>query len=221
MVDDIPKFTQVIHEIKQGGYDVDKILSEYSDQEIKQLTRDLLIGQVKGLEDTKTRLLSECSFVESQIDLHRQRLYVYNELELMEFGLRRLKILRNTIKEIAAEDNVIDYRTAVDKFIESLEQRYDIKLRQKVKEEEQQQKYNDTTKPDNPNRTFSLYRNNKSSSVVPKPSALVDRQREIPSSSISYTYRKSTTTLSKTKKEDNQINPYHDEWDRSEDDHNT
>jgi hypothetical protein len=214
----------VIHEIKQHGYDVDKVLSEYSDQEIKQIKRDLLIGQIKGLEDTKTRLLSECSFVESQIDLHRQRLYVYNELKSMEFGLRELKILRNTIKEIAAEDNVIDYRTAVDKFFESLEQRYDIKLRQKVLDEEQQQlqKYNNTTNPDSPNQTFPLYRNNESSSVVPKPSALVDRQREMPSSSISYTYRKSTTTPSKTKKEeDNQINPYHDEWNRSEDDHNT
>ena len=91
------------------------------------------------------------------------------------------------------------------------------------------QKYNNNTtaKPDNPNRTFPLSRNNESSSVAPKPSALVnrqgERQREMPSSSISYTYSKSTTIPSKTtaEEEDEQIKPYQDEWDRSDDDHNT
>ena len=110
---------------------------------------------------------------------------------------------------------------AIDKFFEFLEQRYDIKLRQKVLDEQQQelQKYNNTTvKPDNPNRTFPLSRNNESSSVAPKLSALVnrqgERQREMPSSSISYTYSKSTTIHSKTtaeEEEDEQIKPYQDE----------
>ena len=119
---------------------------------------------------------------------------------------------------------------AIDKFFESLEQQYDIKLRQKLLDEEGQQlqKYNNnnntTTKPDNLNRTFPLSLNKESSSEVPKPSALVNRQREMPSSSISYTYSKSTTIHSKTKaeeEEDEQIKPYQDEWDRSDEDHNT
>ena len=171
--------------------------------------------------------MSECSFLESKVNLHSQLLYVYNELKSIGVGLRELKIIINTIKEIAAENNIIDYRLAIDKFFEFLEQRYDIKLRQKVLDEQQQelQKYNNNTtaKPDNPNRTFPLSRNNESSSVAPKPSALVNRQGEMPSSSISYTYSKTTTIPSKTtaEEEDEQIKPYQDEWDRSDDDRNT
>ena len=91
-----------------------------------------------------------------------------------------------------------------------------------MRQQQELQKYNNnnTTKPDIPNRTFSLYRNNESSSELPKPSALMnrqgERQREMPSSSISYTDRR-ITTPSKTKaEEDEQIKPYQDEWDRSE-----
>ena len=174
--------------------------------------------------------MSECSFLESKVNLHSQLLYVYNELKSIGVGLRELKIITNTIKEIAAENNIIDYRLAIDKFFEFLEQRYDIKLRQKVLDEQQQelQKYNNnnTAKPDNPNRTFPLSRNNESSSVAPKPSALVnrqgERQREMPSSSISYTDRRITTpSKTKAEEEDEQIKPYQDEWDRSDDDRNT
>ena len=74
----------------------------YSDQEFKQLKRDLLINQVKELEDKKTRLLSECSFLESKVNLHSQLLYVYNELKSIGVGLRELKIIINTIKEIGS-----------------------------------------------------------------------------------------------------------------------
>jgi hypothetical protein len=41
------------------------------------------------------------------------------------FGLTKLKILRNAIKEIAAEDNII-FSQAVDKFFEFVEKHYDI-----------------------------------------------------------------------------------------------
>ncbi len=50
---DIPKIVQVIRVMKQHGYDVDKILSDYSAQEIKQIKRDLFSDQAKRLEDTK------------------------------------------------------------------------------------------------------------------------------------------------------------------------
>jgi DNA-binding CsgD family transcriptional regulator len=64
--EDIPKFVQVVYGIKQYEYDVNKVLSDYSDEQIKQIKRDLLINQVKRLEDTKLGLLSECSSLESQ-----------------------------------------------------------------------------------------------------------------------------------------------------------
>jgi coenzyme F420-reducing hydrogenase delta subunit len=197
--EDIPKFVQVIHGIKRYEYDVDKVLSDYSDEQIKQIKLGRLSDQVKRLEDTKIKLQSECSFLNEQVDLHRQMLYVYQELKSMGLGLRELKIIYNTIKETASENNIIDYREAVNKFFEFLEQRYDIKLRLRLLEEKQQQKEYNNTKHDKPD------------------------QRQVPSpSSISYTYRKTTTALPKTTKEeqDNQLNDnYHsDEWYRSDDD---
>ena len=111
---DLPKFVQVVHGIKQSGYDVDKVLSEYSDQEIKQLTRDLLINQVEGLKGTKMELQNESYFLKSQVDQHRQRLSVYDELKSMGFGLGELKILYDTIREIADEYNFHDYRMLIN-----------------------------------------------------------------------------------------------------------
>ena len=199
--EDIPKFVQVVHGIKRYENDVDKILSDYSDEQIKQIKRGRLIDELKILEDTKMGLQSECSFLKEQVDLQRKMHNVYQELKSMGFGLRELKIIYNTIKEIAAENNIIDYREAVNKFVEFLEQRYDVKLRLRLLEEKQQHKEYNNTKHDKPD------------------------QRQVPSpSSISYTYRKTTTALPKTTKEEqnNQLNNnYHsDEWYRSDDDDN-
>jgi hypothetical protein len=79
-------------------------LSEYSDLEFKQVKRELLNNQVRQLEDKIMNLQYQCSFLESKVNLHDQRLYVYDELKLMGLGLRQLKIICNTIKEIAVEN---------------------------------------------------------------------------------------------------------------------
>jgi hypothetical protein len=86
--EDTRKFVQVIYGIKQHGYDVNKVLSEYSDLEFKQVKRELLNNQVRQLEDKIMNLQHQCSFLESKVNLHDQRLYVYDELKLMGLGLR-------------------------------------------------------------------------------------------------------------------------------------
>jgi hypothetical protein len=54
IVDDIPKFAQVVYEVKQYENDVDKILSDYySDIHIKEVKRNLFSNQVRELEDKK------------------------------------------------------------------------------------------------------------------------------------------------------------------------
>ena len=140
----------------------------------------------------------------------------------MGLGIRELKIIRNTIKEIAAENNIIYYKMAVDRFFEFLEQQYDIKLGQKVQEAQQHQK--EYTKPDNLNPTFPSYSDFKPSTALPNQSSLVEKQRhqqQMPSTSISYTYRKNTNTSKKTEEQNNQLNNDHDddEWDGSDDSH--
>jgi hypothetical protein len=135
--DDTRKLVRVIYGVKQRNeYDVDKILSEYSDIEFMQDKRDMLSNLVRTLEDKIVYLQGQCSFLESQVNLHNQRLYVYDELKSMGLGIRELKIILNTIKEIAAENN-INPLTARDNFIEFLEKKYDIKLRSKIQEQQQ------------------------------------------------------------------------------------
>jgi hypothetical protein len=139
-VDEPRKLVRVIYGIKQRGYDVDKVLSEYSDIEFMQVKRDMLSTQVRTLEDKIVNLQSQYSFLESQVNLHRQLLRIYDELNLMGFGLRELNILYNRINEISAEYKIFGYKALVNEFFEFLEQRYNIKLRQKVHKEYQHQK---------------------------------------------------------------------------------
>jgi hypothetical protein len=219
---DTRKLVRVIYGIKQRNeYDVDKVLSEYSDIEFMQEKRDMLSTQVRALEDKIVNLRNQYSFLESQVNLHSQRLYVYDELDSMGFGLTKLKILRNTIKEIAAEDNISSSQ-AVDKFFEFVEKHYDIKLRQKV-QEAQQQHQKEYTKPDNLNPTFPSHHDFKPSTALPNQSSLVEKQRQqqLPSTSISYTYTKITNAAKKTQEQnDHQLNNDHDdEWYESDDDH--
>jgi Homeodomain-like domain len=135
--DDTRKLVRVIYGIKQRNeYDVGKILSEYSDIEFMQDKRDMLSNLVRKLEDKIVDLQGQCSFLESQVNLHNQRLYVYDELKSMGLGIRELKIILNTIKEIAAENNISPL-TARDNFIEFLEKKYDIKLSSKIQEQQQ------------------------------------------------------------------------------------
>jgi len=77
---------------------------------MKKIKHNLFSNQVRELEYTKMKLQGECFFLKSQVNLHIQKLHVYNELKSMGFGLRELNILYNMIKEIAAEYNSI-YQT--------------------------------------------------------------------------------------------------------------
>jgi hypothetical protein len=135
--DDTRKLVRVIYGIKQRSeYDVGKILSEYSDIIFMQDKRDMFSNIVRTLEDKIVYLQGQCSFLESQVNLHNQRLYVYDELKSMGLGIRELKIIRNTAKEIAAENNNISPLTPRDNFIEFLEKKHDIKLRAKIQEQQ-------------------------------------------------------------------------------------
>ena len=122
IVDELRKLVRVIYGIKQRAYDVDKVLSEYSDIEFMQVKRDMLSTQVRTLEDKIVNLQSQYSFLESQVNLHRQLLRIYDELNLMGFGLRELNILYNRINEISAEYKIFGYKALVNEFFEFLEQ---------------------------------------------------------------------------------------------------
>jgi hypothetical protein len=153
--DNLPKSVQLLYEIRQHGYDVKKVLSEYQDLQFFKDNRARVCRQTREWEDQKIRLQSECSFLKAKISRHRQRLYTYDELESLGLNIRELRILCNAIKEIAAE-NGISYRVATEQFFEWVEKLYGgIKLRQKI--HEQKEKQPEYAKPDNIPRTYPYH----------------------------------------------------------------
>ena len=112
----------------------------------------------------------------------------------MGLGIRELKILCNTIKEIAFE-NGISYRDAIEQFLERVEKLYDgIKLRQKINQQqkEKQPKY---AKTDNLPRTYPYHPGVQPFVPSLERSTLEEweRERQMPSVKY-YRYRETNTT---------------------------
>ena len=78
--------------------------------------------------------------------MHNQRLYVFDEIEAMGFGLNELRLLRNTICEIAYENNT-SKDEAFKEFFKFVERTYDVNL-----------KANDMLTTNNSIETFDKYR---------------------------------------------------------------
>jgi hypothetical protein len=167
-----------------------------------KLQLEYLPKRLNELVKRKLMLEQNCVILENRISVHYQKLSLCDELSSMGLGFNYLKILCNTIREIAAE-NGKSYRTAIEQFFEWVEKLYGvIKLRQKIQEQEQS-KY---TKLDN-NLTATYH-------YCPdiKPfTSLPERQREQMRSSIYYSYTKINTKSKTTEEEANQSdNDNHD-----------
>jgi hypothetical protein len=92
----------------------------------------------------------------------------------MGLGFNYLKILCNTIREIAAE-NGKSYRIAIEQFFEWVEKLYGaIKLRQKVQEQEQ----SEYAKLDNLAATYPYYPDIKPFTALPELSTLEEQKPE-------------------------------------------
>jgi hypothetical protein len=154
-IDDLPKLVQLLYGIRQHGYDVEKVLSEYQDLQFFKDNRAKVWRQTREWEEKKTKLQEECSYLEGEVSRHSQRLSIYYELESLGFGIRELKILCNAIKEIAAE-NGKSYRVAIEQFLERVEKLYGgIKIRQKIHEEKEERP--EHAKTDNLPRTYPYH----------------------------------------------------------------
>ena len=82
------------------------------------------IARLKNQYDT---LNSGCSLLQQKVSSYNQSLSTYNELEAMGFGLKELKFLWHTIREIAAANNIL-LGEAVQKFLKDIDEQYDDKL---------------------------------------------------------------------------------------------
>jgi hypothetical protein len=124
---DIPKFAKVIRETSQKGYDVGQIIEEYSDLESARNNYSYYQASITGLKMECNDLKQEYSNLKQSVDFHKQELSLYHEIEASGFDLEKLKLLSNTIKDIAKANN-IPKDQAQQKFYKDIEEQYDDKL---------------------------------------------------------------------------------------------
>jgi hypothetical protein len=87
----------------------------------------MLEHSVKMLKSELNYLSQQCSFAQNTLNSHSPTISALKELETMGFGLEELKLLSNTINEIAVENN-IPLNEAQRKFFKDIEEQYDKKL---------------------------------------------------------------------------------------------
>ena len=126
-VHDISKLVKLVNNIRQYDYDVEKIINEFSNLEHLRVQRKNLQETILFLENTNRNLQEQRAGNEVFVNKHNQLINIYNHLEAMKFGIKELWFLRDTVMEIARE-NDIPPEEAVTKFLSDVELQYNNKL---------------------------------------------------------------------------------------------
>jgi hypothetical protein len=124
---DVPKFAKVFREISQKGYDVGQVIEEYSDLESARNNYSHYKGSITDLEMKCNDLNQVYSNLKQSMDFCKQELSLYHQLESVGFDLEKLKLLSNTIKDIAKANNISEAH-GMQKFYKDIEEQYDDKL---------------------------------------------------------------------------------------------
>src|ERR1041385_320597 len=126
-VDDISKFAKAVNGMREYGYDVDKVISEFSESQSLETRRKMLQDSVRMLQSEHNYLSQQCSLAQNTLNSHRSTISALEELQAMGFGVKELKLLWHTINEIAVANNIPLYE-AQQKFFKDVEEQYDKKL---------------------------------------------------------------------------------------------
>jgi hypothetical protein len=114
--EDFPKFVKLVESLREYGFNVKEVISEFQDLHSLKLKLEYLQNRVNQLVNQKMSLERDCAILKHMVSVHSQKLSYLNELESMGFGFNNLRLLYNTIREIAAE-NDISYRVAIQQLL--------------------------------------------------------------------------------------------------------
>jgi len=133
----IKEVAKIIHDFKENGYDVARILEEYESSKSLKWVISENEKKIKELQEQRNTLQNLVLSLDSQASMHKQTMSVYRELEAMRFGLSELKQIWNTILEITGtRKDSMSSQEAVSLFIRDIEENYHDKflLEDKVNE---------------------------------------------------------------------------------------
>jgi hypothetical protein len=122
-VDEISKLAKLVDNIRQHGYDVQKVINEFLDLEHLRLQRKNLEGSIQFLENTNRNLQEQRAGNEVFVNKHKQLINIYEHLEAMKFGIKELWFLRDAVMEIASENDITPEQ-AVKRFLSDVELQY-------------------------------------------------------------------------------------------------
>ncbi|HET7283844.1 MAG TPA: hypothetical protein VFI70_04095 [Nitrososphaeraceae archaeon] len=126
-VHDVAKFAKTVEGIRKYGYDVNNVVSEFSNLEILKLKQNNLQENVQSLEIKLANLRRECFSRELELSSHNETISKHKLLEGMGFDLKELTLLWNIVNEIVEANNIPQEMVRL-KFITDIEEQYDKKL---------------------------------------------------------------------------------------------
>jgi hypothetical protein len=124
---DNPRFMRAVVGVRSLGFDPRVMVEKLSNIQRLEIDQKALEEKVEFLEKKSQELQLECSNLEKEELVHSYRISIYQDLESMGMGIKELKLLWNTIKEIAAVNNISADEASV-KFFSDVRQQYDDKL---------------------------------------------------------------------------------------------
>jgi hypothetical protein len=124
---DNSRFVEAVVGARKLGFDANIIVEKISN--LMDLERDQksLEESVKSLKEKVQELKLNCSNLEQEEFAHSYSISIYKDLEKMDMGIKQLKLLLNTVAEIATA-NDISQDKAIEKFFSDIQKQYDDKL---------------------------------------------------------------------------------------------
>jgi uncharacterized protein YeeX (DUF496 family) len=124
---DNPRFMRAVVGARSLGFDPRVMVEKLSNIQRLEIDQKALEEKVEFLEKKSQELQLKCNNLEKEELVHSYRISIYQDLESMGMGIKELKLLWNTVKEIAAANNISE-PDACTKFFSDVRQQYDDKL---------------------------------------------------------------------------------------------
>lgn len=120
-LEDTNRFVNSMESLRDSGFDVDKLVVDMSNFRASSKLRAELEMEVESWKVNLQQIKNDWGHYEELAAQHRQKVLIYEELEKMGFNIPKLKLISNTIKELAIEYNIA-YHIAIEMFFADLTQ---------------------------------------------------------------------------------------------------
>ena len=125
--DEISRLARIIDDFKEYGYNMFRILKDFSNIESLQQQKESIQRDIDLNSPIKNDLLREINRLDDQLRFSKQTMDIYQQLFSMGFGLKELKELYSNLIEISVA-NDIKVTEAISKFLKDIKEHYDDKL---------------------------------------------------------------------------------------------